>query len=120
MATSVVRFGVAGLLLVLAAVPAVAQDSTSVSVPDSSAGGLPRRLVDADLENVSVVPGDPARVAFEDRRDRHVLEGLGTVRGAASRPVLAFVRRRGETIAAIATNESAARPRFQVRYPSDP
>ncbi len=127
------------LLLLGASSPASAlaqgaPDSTRAGAPDSvaaepSAAATPtpptsritaQNLVDLGFENVTVEAGGAEpRVAYENRRYRHVAESLGRIEHAAGGPVLAFERRLGLVSAAIRNTGTAAEPRFSVRYPSD-
>jgi hypothetical protein len=88
-------------------------------VADSSSARIEQRLMDRGLENVTARSGDTLLVTYENRRYRHSAEALGQAREAAGRPLLAFERRRGLTVAAVATSPGDSLAPFRVLYPSD-
>jgi len=82
-------------------------------------GAIEHALLDAGLENVTVMPGGGIQIAFENRRYRRSVDALAITRGAAGEPILAAERRLGLTAAAVEPPEPGAPGRFRVLYPSD-
>ena len=78
-----------------------------------------RALLDAGLENVTVLPNAGIGIAFENRRYRHSAEAFGRARAATSLPLLMGERRLGLLVAAIQLPDTGTKERFRVLYPSD-
>jgi hypothetical protein len=88
--------------------------------PERTANTLEQSLLDAGLENVTVLPGSPAggiAVAYENRRYRRSVDALAIARTAADTPLLVAERRLGLVAAAISL--PARGDAFGVLYPSD-
>ncbi len=86
--------------------------------PATDAAAIDERLADRGLENVTARAGHTLLVAYENRRCRHSAEALGQAWVAAGGPLLAFERRRGLIVAAIATSPNDSLAPFRVLYPS--
>jgi len=83
-------------------------------------GAIEHALLDAGLENVTVMPGGGIQIAFENRRYRRTVDALAITRDAAGEPIFAAERRLGLAAAAIEPPEPGKPGTFRVLYPSDP
>jgi hypothetical protein len=89
-------------------------------------GAIEHALLDAGLENVTVMPGGGIQIAFENRRYRRTVDALAITRDAAGEPIFAAERRFGLAAAAIEPPEPGKPGKlgtlgtFRVLYPSDP
>ena len=105
-------------LALLATAPCAAAEAP---IPERrTVGAIEHALLDAGLENVTVLPGGGVQIAFENRRYRRSVDVLAIVREAAGEPILVAERRLGLTAAAIEPPDPGRPGTFRVLYPSDP
>ena len=83
-------------------------------------GAIEHALLDAGLENVTVLPGGGIQIAYENRRYRRSVDALAITRLATGEPILVAERRLGLAAAAIEPPEPGTSGAFRVLYPSDP
>ena len=82
-------------------------------------GAIEHALLDAGLENVSVLPGSGVQIAYENRRYRRSVDALAITRLAVGESIFAAERRLGLAAAAIEPPEPGRPGTFRVLYPSD-
>jgi hypothetical protein len=108
----------AGIVLVAIASRAVAEPARP---PERhTVGAIEHALLDAGLENVTVLPGGGIQVAYENRRYRRSVDALAITRAAVGEPALIGERRLGIFAAALLPPEPGHPGGFRVIYPSDP
>ena len=104
----------------LALVATAPRAGADVAVPDrQTVGAIEHALLDAGLENVTVMPGGGIQIAYENRRFRRSVDALAITRLAAGEPIFVAERRLGLAAAAIEPPEPGGPARFRVLYPSD-
>jgi exopolysaccharide biosynthesis protein YbjH len=105
--------------LALAATAPQARAEPPPAAERRTVGAIERALLDAGLENVTVLPGGGIQIAYENRRYRRSVDALAITRAAAGEPILAAERRLGLIAASIAPPERGSHDAFRVGYPSD-
>jgi hypothetical protein len=105
-------------IVLVAIVPrAVAQPADSPDRP--TVGAIEHALLDAGLENITVLPGDGIQIVYENRRYRRSVDALAITRAAVGDRILVGERRLGLIAAAIQPPEPGRAGGFRVLYPSD-